>query len=62
MCQKEFLIYSFYSYDGGFWIRIFGYGIGVSDKTKHPPLFSERYGYRRVLRFGKYGIKWLKKI
>ena len=49
-------------YDGGFWIRVFGRGISVSDKTKNPPLLSERYGYVIVLRFGKWGIKWLKKL
>jgi len=50
---------SFASYDGGFWFRVFGYGIAVVDKEKHPPLFSERNGYRRVLRFGRFGIEWL---
>ena len=48
-------------FDGGFWIRVFGRGVSVSDKIKNPPLFSERYGHVRVLRFGKWGIKWLKK-
>lgn len=50
------------SYDGGFWIRILGRGISISNKEKHPPLFSERNGYRKVLRIGKWGIEWLKAI
>ena len=53
---------SYARHDGGFWIRVFGRGISVADKIKNPPLFSERYGYVRVLRFGKWGIKWLKKL
>lgn len=49
-------------YDGGFWLRIgtHGRGFAVSDKVKHPPLFSERYGYRKVLRIGKWGFEILK--
>ena len=43
-------------YNGGFWIRIAGYGISVSDKLKHPPLFTERNGYRKVYRVGRWGI------
>ena len=50
---------NWFFYDGGFWIRILGYGISVTNKDKHSPLFSERYGYRRVFRIGKWGIKWL---
>ena len=48
-------------YDGGFWIRIMGRGISIVDKHKHPPLFSERHGYRKVLRIGRWGIEFLKK-
>ena len=55
-------VLSYVIYDGGFWVRVFGRGIGVADKIKNPPLFSERYGHVRVLRFGKWGIKWLKKL
>jgi len=53
---------SWHRYDGGFWIRIGkrGRGFAVSDKIKHPPLFSERYGYRKVYRIGKCGFEILK--
>ncbi|MEI7870456.1 MAG: hypothetical protein WCI11_21470 [Candidatus Methylumidiphilus sp.] len=46
-------------YDGGFWIRIFGRGISVVDKIKHPPLYSERCGKRKVYRIGRFGIEYL---
>ena len=46
-------------YDGGVWIRILGKGISIINKQKHPPLFSERNGYRRVLRIGKWGVEHL---
>ena len=42
-----------YFWKWGFWIRIFDYGIAVSTDE---PIFSERYGYRRVLRI--MGIKF----
>jgi len=50
----------YWFFDGGFWIRVFGRGFSVVNKIKHPPLFSERYGYRQVFRFGNRGIEWLK--
>lgn len=46
-------------YDGGFWLRILGRGISVVNRQKHPPLFSERNGFRRVRRIGKWGVEWL---
>lgn len=47
-------------YDGEFWIRFFGYGFRIIDKNKNPPLFSERNGYRKVYRLGKFGLEFLK--
>jgi hypothetical protein len=44
-------------YSGGFWIRLFSIGVSVIDKSKYPPLFSERNGYCKVIRIGKWGIK-----
>lgn len=43
----------------GFWIRLFGFGIHV---TNSPPLFSERNGLERriILPFG-YRMKFLKR-
>ncbi len=52
-------VVSWHKYDGGFWIRVFGRGFSIVDKVKHPPLFSERTGKRRVLRIGRFGIEWL---
>ncbi len=47
-------------YNGGLWFQMFGYGISVVNKKKHPPLFSEREGFRKVFRIGKLGIEFLK--
>jgi hypothetical protein len=33
----------------GFWFRVFGYGLHVSTKKRKDALFSERYGFRKVL-------------
>ncbi len=51
----------FYAYhDNGFlWFRIFGFGIVIKDTTKHAPSFSEKYGYTKTLRLGKYSISML---
>lgn len=49
-------VWSHFIYDGGFWFRLFGWGFSISDKIKNPPLFSERNGYKKVLRVGKWGI------
>jgi hypothetical protein len=46
-------------YDGGFWFRVFGRGFAAVDKRRHPPLFSERHGYKKVLRIGRWGVEWL---
>ena len=33
----------------GFWFRIAGWGLHIKPARGHVKLFSERYGYRRVL-------------
>jgi hypothetical protein len=48
-------------WDGGFWFRVFGYGIRVADRSKHPAVFGERDGYIWVLRIGKWSILPLKR-
>jgi len=50
---------SHYFGDGICWIRFLGRGVAIKDKIKHPPLFSERYGYKKVLRVGKWGVELL---
>ena len=35
------------SFKGGFWFRLFGYGLSVNDIK---PTFSERNGYRKSIR------------
>lgn len=42
------------------WFRVFGYGLAWHNRNIHPPLFSERYGYRKVLRLGRWSIEQLK--
>lgn len=43
-----------------FWLRLFGYGPFL--KRDRILSFSERYGYQRVYRFGRWSISWLKPI
>jgi len=49
-------VITYYTYPGGFWFRVFGYGFSIVDRSRYAPLFSERYGYTKVLFIGKYAI------
>jgi len=42
------------------WLRLFGYGLLVKDRKRHPPLFSERNGYRKFVYVGRVAIGFLK--
>lgn len=46
---------------GVFWFRVLGYGVHVADKCINPPMFSERSGIVKVYRFGKWGVKFLRR-
>jgi hypothetical protein len=48
------------SYSSGWWFRICGHGLAV-DYPVIPPLFSERYGYRKTLRIGRLRIERLRR-
>lgn len=50
---------SYHQNRGSFWIRVFGVGISVNDRSIHKPLFSERMGITKAANIGKYSIKWL---
>jgi hypothetical protein len=52
---------SWYYMDGGFLIRIFGYGAVVTDRTKHKELYSVRNNIVKVWRIGKWTISPLKR-
>lgn len=49
---------------GFFWIRFgrTGPGFIVTDKIKHPPMFSERYGHEKWFRVGRYGMRFLEEV
>lgn len=47
------------SHRAGFYFRICGYGLAFTKDQR--PLFSERMGYRKVLRIGRWAIQWLKR-
>lgn len=50
---------AFMRFNGGFWFRIFGYGLRIKDTIKHPLLFSDRTSPK--LRIGKWQIKLLRR-
>lgn len=47
------------SHEDGFYFRVLGYGLSV--QRNRPVLFSERNGYKRVLRIGRWAVEWLKR-
>lgn len=50
------------SWPGGFWIRIFSCGVWFATYAGMPELFSERNGYTRVFRLGRWARgRWLKR-
>lgn len=52
------LFYGFISKDL-IWIRIAGLTYGFS-LNKKPPLFSERYGYKKYIKIFGWRVRWLK--
>jgi hypothetical protein len=48
---------SYCVYDGGFWFRVNRFLFSVQDRIKHRALFSERYGYKKVMRIGRWAIR-----
>jgi len=46
---------------GAWWFRILGVGILALRVADHPPLFSERYGYRMWLYAFGWKVSWLPK-
>lgn len=55
-----FCFFTYYSYKGKGWVRIFGRIIEWRDIRKTEPVFSERYGYVKHYKFGNYKIKEIK--
>ena len=50
-----------YAEPGIGWVRIFGFGFHWKDTTRHHLFFSERNGYRRVYRVGKWALSPLRR-
>lgn len=51
------IIIAFYLSTTSFFIRLCGYGISI--RWNSSPLFSERYGYRKVWRYKKIAVEFL---
>jgi hypothetical protein len=47
---------------GIFWIRFFGIGFIVKNTNIVPLIFSERNGYNKSIKVGKFYIRYLKKV
>lgn len=41
------------------WVRLFGWGVSWRDGRVFPPCFSERNGYVRTVRVGRWILRWL---
>ena len=42
----------------GFWFRLYGYGPHIA--RDRLVLFSERYGFRKIWRLGRWSFEWLR--
>jgi len=54
-------IFCSYKEKGFLWFRIFGYGLLFKNIPIHGLLFSERNGYKKVFKIGKWQIRTLNK-
>ncbi len=57
--KKKRSVFSKYRRKGFWWFRIFGYGLHGKDITKNDLTFSERNGFSRHLKIGRWSFKWL---
>lgn len=55
-------LYSLFVWKHGFWFRFLNIGFEIRNWHKNPLLFSERNGYVKGFKIGKYYIKKLNKI
>ncbi|MDY0929102.1 hypothetical protein SOM41_22380 [Enterobacter sp. CFBP8995] len=44
-----------------FWFRIFGYGLNIINRDLYPAPFSIRYGHRKEMRLGRWGMHVLRR-
>lgn len=47
------------THEKGFYFRVFGYGLSV--QRDREVYFSERYGYKKVWRLGRWAIEFLRR-
>ena len=52
-------IFCYYRTDGFLWFRILGHGLVIKDINKYPLIFSERYGYTKYIKIGKYIVRYI---
>ncbi len=55
------MVFSNHLGDNYGWFRVFGYGIAWKYIPDHGLTFSERHGYTKILKIGKWGITLIKK-
>lgn len=56
---RDFSIFEFYSVEGLAWFRVFGVGLHSKDTSTRTMDFSERNGYWKSVRLGRWFIKFL---
>ena len=52
-------LFAYHKYEGGLWLRVLGRGLHIQNRKKIPAMFSERNGYVKTLRIGKWSIRLL---
>ena len=56
----RFTVFSCYTEEGFGWFRIIGKGLYWKDTTKHQLMFSQRNGYHKSVKLGKWYFQILK--
>jgi|SaaInl8_200m_RNA_FD_contig_81_662179_length_1898_multi_3_in_0_out_0_2 hypothetical protein len=54
--------FSLFITKGGWWFRVFGYGLTCKNTTMHRLYFSERYGFTKGVQIKKFFIRLARPI
>lgn len=60
LSMKDYRVCCWSYAEGSLWFRIFGLGLSISDIRKWPQTFSQRNGYTRWFKLGRFKIVILK--
>ena len=57
--KRKTRIFSKYKTKGFWWFRVFGYGLSYVNLTNGKLSFSERNGFSRYIKIGRWSFRWI---